>query len=50
MAKVFRDTSVILCANDAGDPAKQQRAIEVVAEDLNAGQLYTGVTVRHPFA
>ncbi len=40
MAKVFLDTNVIVYANDARDPLKQERAIDIVSVAIREG---TGV-------
>ena len=58
--RVFVDTNVLVYLFDAEDPAKQQRAREVVSElmgagavyseDLQHGRTYQGVTVHDPFA
>ncbi len=38
MSKQFIDTNIIVYANDAADPAKQKRAIEVVASLMRSGE------------
>ena len=38
MGKQFIDTNVIVYANDAGDPGKQRRAIEVVTSLMRSGE------------
>ena len=38
--KSFLDTNLIVCANDARDPQKQARAIEVITREMRGG---TGV-------
>ncbi len=38
MSKQFIDTNIIVYANDTADPAKQKRAIEVVASLMRSGE------------
>lgn len=49
-ARVFIDTNVIVYANDRRDPAKQQRAMAVVAEHMRSGTAVVSTQVLQEYA
>ena len=50
MSKVFIDTNVVVYANDARDPVRQQRAVEVVSETIRSGSGVVSTQVLQEYA